>query len=108
METAMSQCCNNSEIKLGNSNTPAAKLEQNNPNPFSENTSIRYFVPTSARKAEIKLFTLQGVEINNFTITERGLGKVEITENSLTSGTYLYTLIIDGNQIDSKYMTLTK
>ncbi|MBL7942670.1 MAG: tail fiber domain-containing protein [Flavobacteriales bacterium] len=87
---------------------PGAYLLQNNPNPFSEKTTIRYSLPAQAVKAEIRLYSLNGEWIKTFTIDGSGKGTVEVDGNQLQSGTYVYSLYVSGQQIESKWMTLTE
>ena len=111
-ETALSQCCTNyhSGTQSGTINpkpeTPF--LEQNVPNPFSQNSVIKYYLPQSTKNAVIKVYSLEGVEMKSFTLSGTGVGQVAISGSTLTSGVYVYTLMIDGNAIDTKQMILTR
>ncbi|MEL6699433.1 MAG: tail fiber domain-containing protein [Bacteroidota bacterium] len=83
-----------------------ATLFQNAPNPFSENTLIRYQLPQQYGQAAILLFDMQGRQIQTFDdLPKDGL---TIDGNSLDAGMYLYSLIIDGEEIATKRMILTK
>lgn len=109
MEEALISCCNNYQrISSDNSLTEKSSLEQNVPNPFSETTVIRYYVPKSTSEGYIKIFSLDGAELKSFTISQKGAGQIEISGNSLQPGTYVYHLVVDGKQIDGKLMTITK
>lgn len=109
-ENALTQCCSSYQDKLANSDikNDALKLEQNIPNPFSEKTVIKFYVPSYAINAMINLYTLDGAALKSFAILTKGIGQVEINANFLSQGTYVYHLIIDGKQIDAKLMTITK
>jgi hypothetical protein len=85
-----------------------ANLSQNIPNPFSESTKINMFLPSEIVSAIIYLYNMQGVQINKFTIHERGATSVTIEGFTLDAGMYLYTLIADGKEVDTKKMILTK
>ncbi len=50
---------------------------------------------------------MQGLEILSYNLKERGNGSKIIQASELKAGMYLYTLIADGNIIDSKRMILT-
>jgi len=89
------------------SNGNAAILAQNIPNPFMGTTIIQYFIPENVLSAQIKITTQSGVELKIFDITT-GQGSVEIDASQITSGNYLYSLIVDGKLIDTKTMVLTK
>ena len=89
-------------------NTEEAVLFQNNPNPFSESTSIRCFVPTSVNDADIYIYNMNGEQIDKLSISERGDVSVPINGYKLEAGMYLYSLITDGSLVDTKRMVLTK
>ena len=89
-------------------NSEEAVLFQNNPNPFSESTYVRCFVPTSVNDATIFIYNMNGEQIEKLSISERGDVSVPINGYKLEAGMYLYSLITDGNLIDTKRMVLTK
>jgi len=88
--------------------TKEASLGQNVPNPFSTTTRIDVYLPTTASKAKLYLYNMQGEQIKSFNITERGNTSVTIEGYSLKAGMYLYALIADGKEVDTKKMILTK
>jgi hypothetical protein len=92
----------------GKNNGQPASLEQNIPNPFSETTSIAIFLPQSVGKAAVYVYNMQGIQIKSFAVNERGNTSLTIEGNTLNAGMYLYTLIADGKEIDTKKMILTK
>jgi len=83
-------------------------LFQNDPNPFNIDTKIRYRIPKEASDAAIYLYDLQGKQILSFAITDRDLSYVIINGYDLNPGIYLYALIVNGREIDTKSMILTK
>jgi len=85
-----------------------AKLEQNQPNPFDGSTTVRYFVPEGIAKAELRITNLQGKVIKSIAIPARGEAQVTFDAATLGSGTYQYSLILDGRPIATKQMVLTK
>lgn len=84
-----------------------AVLYQNEPNPFSESTIIKFIIPEQFTSARIIIHNLNGVEIKSFMITESGEGNITINDAILNSGMYLYTLIVDNAIIETKRMILT-
>ncbi len=82
-------------------------LEQNRPNPFHKNTSIAYAVPNSVAKAHIYIYDMNGKQLKDIEIKERGNGSIQIEGNTLKAGMYLYTLIADGKEAAVKRMILT-
>jgi hypothetical protein len=51
---------------------------------------------------------MQGEQIKHLVINERGNSSVTIEGHTLKAGMYFYTLIIDGKEVDTKKMILTK
>jgi len=86
----------------------SAVLYQNSPNPFSQQTNIGYFIPTSAQSASVLVFDLQGKLIATLPVTNYGTGSIIINGNSLTPGMFVYSLVVNGNIIDTKRMILTQ
>ena len=86
---------------------PRAVLYQNAPNPFSERTEIKFELPGNAVNTYIYIFNMQGALIKQIPIN-RNQSSVIINGSELTAGMYLYSLIVDGKEIDTKRMILTK
>jgi ribosomal protein L32E len=85
----------------------APKLEQNIPNPFHENTTIKYYLPSGMRTASIIITDLSGVQMKQFDLSGgKGFGQVLISGGAFAAGTYIYTLTVDGKVVDSKRMVL--
>jgi hypothetical protein len=82
-------------------------LYQNTPNPFTNLTEIKCYVPSN-KKGIIFIHDLQGSQIKSFNLTSAGLNTVQIIGSELQAGLYVYTLVIDNTLIDSKRMILTK
>ncbi len=83
-------------------------LYQNTPNPFNTATTIRFALPYEMVQADLYIYNLQGEQIRRIEIAERGESKVTIQGSELSAGMYIYALIADGKEIDSKRMILTK
>ena len=83
-------------------------LKQNNPNPFTENTVIEYTLPESIQNANIYIYDMNGKQIEQIVLTERGDASITVNGGQLSAGMYLYSLIADGKIIDTKRMILTK
>jgi len=92
----------------GNTETIAAILYQNTPNPFTEETVISYIVPTEAQQASIYVYNMLGEQLSKYDISAFGMGNVTISANELYAGTFLYSLVVDGKLIDTKQMIITQ
>ncbi len=90
------------------STVSAAKLEQNNPNPFNQTTKIGYFVPEQSFSANLYIYDMNGTQKEVFPINQKGQGSITINSSKLSPGMYLYTLIVDGKEVDTKRMILTQ
>ncbi|MDE7465075.1 MAG: tail fiber domain-containing protein [Muribaculaceae bacterium] len=84
-----------------------ATLSQNRPNPFRTETEIKCHLPENVSDAFICIYDLNGNQKRRIVLTDRGDVSVTVSANSLNAGLYLYSLIADGVEIDSKRMILT-
>jgi len=80
-------------------------LEQNTPNPFSGNTTIKF--ETTSDNAEIQIFSLTG-ELLKVVAADGRTGQVNVQISDMPAGTYSYSLVANGKVIDTKKMVLTK
>jgi len=81
-------------------------MKQNNPNPYTFETSVEYYIPEAANVAEIHFYNGQSQLIKKHTLQHRGTGKLNLKAEQLPAGTYVYTLIIDGKVVSSKKMSI--
>ena len=84
------------------------RLYQNNPNPFSHSTQIKYYLPEEIGSAYLYIYDMQGKQLKQITITDRGAGQQTISGSELPAGIYLYALLADGKEVDVKRMILTE
>src|SRR3954467_11474104 len=84
-----------------------ATLEQNAPNPFNRNTVINYFVPQTGT-AVMNITDMNGKLLKTTTLNTQGKGQLVLEAGQLPSGTYQYSLLVNGRLIDTKKMVLTK
>jgi trimeric autotransporter adhesin len=89
-------------VSLSDKNTIV--LNQNTPNPFAESTVITYSIPAEFSMAQILFTTSDGKLIKAVDITTGGEGSLNVFANDLSSGMYIYTLMVDGKTIDTKRM----
>ena len=85
-----------------------ASLSQNRPNPFNARTEIDCCIPETLREATLYVFDLQGKTVETVAISDRGATKIVIDGSKLRPGMYLYTLVADGTEIDTRRMILTE
>ncbi|MFY9308742.1 MAG: T9SS type A sorting domain-containing protein [Bacteroidia bacterium] len=83
-------------------------LFQNSPNPFKEQTTIEYYLPDEVQQAQIIFLEQSGKLIKTVDLTEKGKGLLNVFANDLTSGIYSYSLIVDGQTVETKKMVKTK
>jgi len=96
------------EIKnSGTSSTTlsSVSLEQNTPNPFNNNTSISYNIPVKFSTAKIVITDYSGKVLKEINVTT-GKGSLQVNASTLLSGTYNYSLIVDGKLMGSKKMNI--
>lgn len=84
-----------------------AALYQNTPNPFNSHTEIGYKLPQQYTEAKIMVFDMNGRQVRTVALTGEAEGKVSFYPNELAAGMYMYSLVIDGREIDTKRMILS-
>ncbi len=82
-------------------------LYQNSPNPFNDETIIKYYIENSSMNAFIYVYDLRGKQLAKFIINKAGEGEIIIPSSRFEPGIYIYNLFVDGIIIDSKQMILT-
>lgn len=82
----------------------AYSLEQNAPNPFSQETVIRFNAGDA--NATIAIYDLSGRQMQSIPV-KKGEKQINVSARSLTPGTYIYNLVANGKIIDSKKMIVT-
>ena len=85
-----------------------AQLDQNIPNPFSKETKIGCFIPDGSNSSVLYVYNMQGTQLQQYNLNGKAKQFATINGNSLLPGIYLYSLVIDGKEIDTKRMILTK
>ncbi|MEL6733567.1 MAG: tail fiber domain-containing protein [Bacteroidota bacterium] len=110
LEAAVAALQGNSVEAPANSSWPSfgdAELFQNTPNPFTEQTTIRYNLPQNFERAALYVYDMNGRQVNSFNNLSRK-GSLTIEGSTLDAGMYIYSLIVDGQEIATKRMILTK
>lgn len=84
-----------------------ASLSQNRPNPFTSVTRIDCTLPEEVAEATLRIYDLQGKQVMSLSVEGRGNTSVTVDGSALPAGMYIYALIADGQEIDSRRMILT-
>ena len=112
-------CCSNTPPNplqndgksIGNSSDMlenTSMLEQNQPNPFHQETTIKYYLAEQTNQATMYVYDMNGKQIESFNLQEKGNQSLTIQKNKLQAGMYYYSFIVDGKEIATKKMILTK
>lgn len=86
---------------------PGVTLMQNRPNPFDEATYILFQVDQmpSYKKASVTITDLQGRLVEEIPVTlQSGLNEVLYTHGYGATGTFFYSLVIDGRTLETRSM----
>lgn len=81
-------------------------LSQNDPNPFTTETTIAVSLPESIKNAAIIIYDMSGKKVKQIDVTGRRETTIDVTSEGLTQGMYLYSLIADGKVVSTKRMIL--
>ena len=65
-------------------------------------------IPENVRVATVMIYNLEGKQMKNVQVSDRGQVSVKISGSELSAGMYLYALIADGKVVDTKRMILTQ
>ena len=84
-----------------------ATLYQNTPNPFTAQTEIRFSLPDNALQAYIYIFDMTGKMQKQIPV-DPSQQSITINGYELQAGIYLYSLMVGGQEIDTKRMILSK
>lgn len=101
------ECCNNN---TGGSSTPThsnnAQLFNAVPNPSPGSSAIYYFVPSTAKSAKIQISGVNGTVLQTVSISNFGYSSMAIQTGNLSGDTYLYSLIVDDQLIDTRKLNV--
>ena len=82
-------------------------LYQNTPNPFTERTTIRFSLPEDAQNAYIYIFDMTGKMQKQIPV-DASMQSITINGYELSAGMYIYSLVVNGKEMDTKRMILSK
>lgn len=81
-------------------------LKTNAPNPFNQETTIEFFIPTQTKNAQLHISTIDGKILKTINIQQKGKGQIQFQKDNLPGGTYIYTLELDGKVVSGKKMMI--
>ncbi|WP_081778278.1 tail fiber domain-containing protein [Xylanibacter brevis] len=107
MRRASSNAMEVASIATSDAILEKAKLFQNTPNPFSSQTQIHFTLPDDAKSAYIYIFDMTGKMQKQIAVNS-SMESVTINGYELSAGIYLYSLVVNGQEVDTKRMILSK
>ena len=85
------------------------QLFQNYPNPSNGSTTIPYFWEAGQGKAHIAIYEVaSGKQVGIYPLSQAGKGEVAIPASHLASGSYLYSLEVNGQRVASRLMMINR
>lgn len=82
-------------------------LDQNVPNPFSNETVIQYSLPSQIKTAILVVYDLSGKQMASMPVNQKETS-ITITSEKLVPGIYIYSVIGDGKILDTKRMVVAQ
>lgn len=79
-------------------------LEQNVPNPFTNETIINYVVPENSNSS-LSIFDLTGKLIKDYSLNSTS-GQIKVNSSDIGKGIFIYSIIMDNTEILSKKMII--
>lgn len=83
-----------------------SRLYQNAPNPFRDKTVIRFSLTGNADKAYIYIFDMTGKMQKQISV-DNSMRDITINGYELAAGMYIYSLVVNGKEVDTKRMILS-
>jgi hypothetical protein len=89
-------------------NESATWLGDNFPNPAAGTTTIGYSLPSQVGAAMCQVYSLDGKQVATIVLNpSAGQGQVQFATGKLSSGIYIYSLVVDGKLVDTKKMVVS-
>ena len=94
----------NEPVQIKLTNVESGILYQNEPNPYTSNNTIRYFIPENFTNVKITFQDLTGKTLKEIVVNETGQGSIILDGSELINGIYTYSLVVGNKVIDTKKM----
>jgi len=83
------------------------QLEQNVPNPATDQATISYYLPQDVSRAELRLFDQSGRLLQQTALdNQAGQRTVQLRLEQLPAATYTYSLLVDGQVVESRKLVV--
>ena len=83
------------------------ELEQNKPNPFSEETIVSYRIEGQYKNGNITILDFEGRHVHDFRVNEQ-VGEIRFNGSGYKPGIYFYGLFVDGEMLDIRKMIIAR
>jgi len=94
---------------VGEGEDQDAFISQNIPNPFSDDTVIKYRKPSNTSSASLQIYNTNGQLIKTVDLDSANeSGTINIQSIGLPSGVYNYSYLVDGQVVGTKKMVISK
>jgi hypothetical protein len=90
------------DVKAG-----ASVLFQNNPNPYTNSTTIKYALAKEVTQAQLIIRNSAGAAVKTITLSSLGTGQADITAKEMAAGIYTCSLYTNGQLADTKILVKT-
>ena len=78
---------------------------QLHPNPFTTQAIVQYTLPNGSKNATLIIYDILGRERSSYQLNNAD-GEIAINASNLSSGLYLYSLVVDGRVVVTKKMVV--
>jgi hypothetical protein len=96
-------------LLLAQKTTAGASLDQNTPNPFTGSTTIGYSLPKGISSAKLQITDVDGHVLGIIPLSgSSGKSTVTASLSGYAAGTYMYSLIVNGQLVSTKQMTAVR
>lgn len=99
---------NQKTVTIGDVNQTKAMLLQNRPNPYSDKTTIPYYLPDDFNVANMLITDINGQLVKRVPLEQSGKGELTLRTEGLNAGQYIYSLIVDGRKVQSRKMVVNQ